>query len=223
MPTAIDIHELDELLASGATILDVLPEPEYRSNHLPGARNVPLAQMTADAIAGLDPRAPTVVYCFDYQCDLSPRAAARLEDLGFSQVYDFAAGFAAWVSDGRPTEGAIGDRDRVGPLVRRDLPRFAPDRTTEELRSQIGQWELAAVVDDAGVLLGIVRADALTSSRALRARDLIVPGPGTVRPDARVPDMARQLDRDHLDHTLVTTYDGRLIGLLRRGDLDVGR
>jgi arabinose-5-phosphate isomerase len=139
------------------------------------------------------------------------------------QVYDFVAGFAAWVSDGRPTEGAVGDRDRIGSLVRRDLPRFEPSLTIEDMRSRIGGWELGAVVDDAGVLLGIVRADALSLASDLRARDVLVPGPGTVRPDARVPDLAEQLDRDHLDHVVVTTFDGHLIGLLRRGDLDAGR
>jgi rhodanese-related sulfurtransferase len=221
--TAIDIHELDELLSRGATVVDVLPAAEYGANHLPGARNVPLTEMTADAVADLDRHAPIVVYCFDYQCDLSPRAAARLAELGFTQVYDFAAGYAAWAAAGRPTEGAIGDRDRIGPHIRRDVPRFGPDASLDAMRTAIGEWELGTVVDADGILLGIVRADALALTGDLRARDVLVPGPGTVRPDARVPDLAEQLDRDHLRHVLVSTFDGHLIGLLRRKDLDVGR
>src|SRR5262245_29615419 len=188
MNAAVDLEGLDELVAKGATVLDVLPEAEFRSNHIPGAKNLPLTQMTLDAVGGLDRDTPVVVYCFDYQCDLSPRAAARLRDLGFAEVYDFAAGFAAWAADGRATEGAEGDRDRIGPHVRRDLPRIGPDDSLASARAALGEWELGAVVDDEGVLLGIVRTDALGIGDELRVRDVIVPGPGTVRPDARVPD-----------------------------------
>ena len=37
---------------------------------------------------------------------MSPRAAARLESLGFRQVYDYVAGEADWFASGLPMEGA---------------------------------------------------------------------------------------------------------------------
>jgi rhodanese-related sulfurtransferase len=223
MTNAVDLGGLDELVAAGATVVDVLPKAHYDDEHIPGAHSIPLVTMDEGAVEGLDRAAPIVVYCFDYQCDLSPRAAARLRDLGFTDVHDFAPGLAAWTSDGRATAGAIGDQDRIMPLVRRDVPRADPNATVGDIKALIGDWELCAVVDDDGVLLGIVRADASTMDPDLPVRDVLVAGPGTVRPDTRVRELAEQLDGDHLDHTLVSTYGGRLIGLLRRADLDAGR
>ncbi|MDO0932914.1 hypothetical protein QQY66_14870 [Streptomyces sp. DG2A-72] len=42
----------------------------------------------------LDTSRPVIVYCADQLCDLSPRAATRLEQLGFEQVYDHVLGKA---------------------------------------------------------------------------------------------------------------------------------
>lgn len=61
-----------------------------------GAINIPLEELDAESTAGLDKRRPVIVYCWDYLCDMSPRAAARLDSLGFQRVYDYAA------SDRRP-------------------------------------------------------------------------------------------------------------------------
>jgi hypothetical protein len=44
---------------------------------------------------------------------MSPRAAARLESLGFKQVYDYAAGKTDWGSAGLPLEGANGSETRA--------------------------------------------------------------------------------------------------------------
>jgi rhodanese-related sulfurtransferase len=223
MTTTVDLDGLDALVRNGAVVIDVLPASTYADVHVPGARNIPLTELDDSATSDLDRSTPVVVYCFDYQCDLSPRAAARLESLGFEHVADFVSGRAAWTADGRPTEGEIGDRDRISGCVRRDVPRCGPDATATDARALIGDWELCAVVDSEGILLGVVRADALEGADNLAVRDLLLPGPGTVRPDARVTEMAEQLDRDRLEHVLVTTFGGRLIGLLRRSDLDADR
>jgi rhodanese-related sulfurtransferase len=61
----IDTVEVQELLASGAWAVDVLPAPTFREEHLPGARSLPLGTLDADAVAGWDREQPLVVYCFD--------------------------------------------------------------------------------------------------------------------------------------------------------------
>jgi len=43
-------------------VLDVLPKREYESGHIPGAINVPLRQLDADAVAGFQREIPVVVY-----------------------------------------------------------------------------------------------------------------------------------------------------------------
>jgi hypothetical protein len=53
---------------------------------------------------------------------MSPRAAWRLESIGFTQVYDYAAGKADWGSAGLPLEETRGSETRVGAHLRRDCP-----------------------------------------------------------------------------------------------------
>ena len=63
----IDREELDKLLAEGALLVEVLPREEYEDEHLPGAINIPLKKLDAEAVEGLDRDRPVVAYCHDYQ------------------------------------------------------------------------------------------------------------------------------------------------------------
>lgn len=65
MPTPITRAELDTLLGAGAQLVEVLPEAEYLEEHLPGAINLPLRQVTAATVGQLDAGRPVVVYCWD--------------------------------------------------------------------------------------------------------------------------------------------------------------
>jgi rhodanese-related sulfurtransferase len=67
MPQAIEIDEIRELLTAGAQLVEVLPSAEFEEEHLPGAINIPLKQMTEDATASLDKDRPVIVFCHDYQ------------------------------------------------------------------------------------------------------------------------------------------------------------
>lgn len=89
--STVDLQGLQRLLAGGAQLVEVLPVDEYEELHLRGAINIPLKQLDATSAARLDPERDVVVYCWDALCDMSPRAAARLETLGFTQVHDYAA------------------------------------------------------------------------------------------------------------------------------------
>ena len=52
---------------------------------------------------------------------MSPRAACRLETLGFEHVYDYVPGKADWLARALRTEGEDTDQPRVGPLARGDV------------------------------------------------------------------------------------------------------
>jgi rhodanese-related sulfurtransferase len=65
MPNSILHPELQQLLDAGAQLVDVLPEQEYREEHLPGAINIPLKKLDAETTADLDKRKAIVVYCWD--------------------------------------------------------------------------------------------------------------------------------------------------------------
>jgi rhodanese-related sulfurtransferase len=65
MATLIDRDRLQQLVAGGAQLIEVLPAREYEEDHLPGARSIPLKKVDRDAVATLDPRQPIIVYCWD--------------------------------------------------------------------------------------------------------------------------------------------------------------
>jgi len=65
MPTDIGLEELDELLASQAQLVEVLPHAEYVEEHLPGAVNISLRDISAKGVKVLRAADPVVVYCWD--------------------------------------------------------------------------------------------------------------------------------------------------------------
>ena len=65
MPEAVTFERVRRLADEGAQLVEVLPRDEYREQHLPGAINIPLKELDADAVAGLDRTAPVIVYCWD--------------------------------------------------------------------------------------------------------------------------------------------------------------
>ena len=65
MPGSITVEQVRQLLADGAQLVEVLPEPEYTELHLPGAINIPLKQLDRQTTAQLDRSRPVIVYCHD--------------------------------------------------------------------------------------------------------------------------------------------------------------
>ena len=65
MARDIDRGRVLRLMEQGAQIVEVLPAREYGEDHLPGAINLPLRKIEADATRVLDPSRPVVVYCAD--------------------------------------------------------------------------------------------------------------------------------------------------------------
>jgi len=67
MPRPADRKQVQELVAAGAQLVEVLPASDYQERHLLGALNLPLEELTATAASRLDRNRPIVVYCYDYQ------------------------------------------------------------------------------------------------------------------------------------------------------------
>jgi rhodanese-related sulfurtransferase len=65
MPQEIDRHAVRRLLDDGAQLVDVMSPSEYRSSHIPGAVNVPLAKLATDGVTVLDAKRPVITYCYD--------------------------------------------------------------------------------------------------------------------------------------------------------------
>jgi len=66
MPTDIAVDEAQRLVREDAALLlEVLPREEYREEHISGAANIPLKELTEDAVRELDHERPVIVYCDD--------------------------------------------------------------------------------------------------------------------------------------------------------------
>jgi Mg/Co/Ni transporter MgtE len=149
---------------------------------------------------------------------MSPRAACRLEALGFGRVYDYAPGKVDWLAHGLPTE------------TEEELPRRAGDAADDRVvtcglgdrvgpvRERVAEspFGFALVTSSNGILLGRIRRAALEGNPDARAEDVMEAGPSTVRPHEPLKGLlARLADRD-LRIAIVTTPEGRLLGAIRR-------
>ena len=219
MPKRASTADVRRLSETGAQLVEVLPPSAYQQEHLPGAVNVPMTELGADAVSGLDPTRPTVVYCYDHECDLSARGARRLETLGFSDVYDYVASKVAWMAQGLPVEGSIPWSSRAGALAR----EVATCRVTDRVADLDGVFEgddrHCVVVDDDNVVLGIVRREVQRLPADTPVRDVMQPAPPTVRPSITASELAQSMDKDHRTYVLVSLLDGTLLGIVRREDL----
>jgi rhodanese-related sulfurtransferase len=98
--------ELQRRMQHGlVTVLDVRPEDEFALAHLPGARNIPLAQLKRQ-LAKLDRKTEIVAYCRGPYCVLSFEAVAQLRKLGF-KVRRLQDGLPEWKAAGLPIESAV--------------------------------------------------------------------------------------------------------------------
>ena len=70
------------------------------------------------------------------------------------------------------------------------------------------------------VVLGLLDATALAGDPSAPAENVMHSAPLTIRPHVALEQAAQRLERSKTDHALVTDGDGRLIGLLRRRDVE---
>lgn len=208
---------MQQLLEQGAQLLDVLPAETYLEEHIPGARNIPMAQITS-AADELDVTKPVIVYCYDRQCDLSSRAAARLELLGFTKVYDYVDSKVAWFGDGLPSAGLVDDSRRAISRLT-DATTLRPNATLAGI-DVAEDDDVVVVTNDDNIVLGVIRKEADGVSDAVTAEAVMQPAPSTVRPSIPLDELARSMDKNGERYVLVTKHGGELMGVVQRSKLD---
>jgi Mg/Co/Ni transporter MgtE len=150
---------------------------------------------------------------------MSPRAACRLEALGFTRVYDYVDGIADWKGAGLPVEGTKDQPPRAADATRQDVPTCRPDNTIGQIRPLLTEgWDVCVVVDCDWVVVGRLRQPVLEASDEARVEEVMEPGPGTVRPDSLLEPLVDRLSQRDLTDVLVTIPQGRLLGLLIRDE-----
>jgi CBS domain-containing protein len=128
------------------------------------------------------------------------------------------AGKVDWQASGLPTEGKRAGIPRVGERVRRAVSTC---RLTDRLgevakRVRAAGWDGCVVVNEQRVVLGLLHGQALDGSPQQLVEEVMEPGPSTFRPDVTFEEMTAYMQQRQLDSVLITTADGKLVGILQR-------
>ncbi len=85
-------------------LIEVLLPRLFEEWHIPGAINIPADDMKEFAPGILKKDEEIIVYCLDFECGASIRAANALLELGYKNIIDFAGGKKDWMDKGYPIE-----------------------------------------------------------------------------------------------------------------------
>jgi len=153
---------------------------------------------------------------------MSPRAAWRLESLGFKNIYEYRPGKADWSAAGLPMEGNLTVLPRLGRLARKDVTRAGLSDLVGDVaqRAEAEGWDTALVVNDEGILLGRLYKTELEGESNVTAEAVMQHGPSTFRPDVDVISMAELMNDKDLETAPVTTSEGKVMGIVLREDLE---
>jgi rhodanese-related sulfurtransferase len=218
MPTELRRKDVKALIQQGrAQIVEMLPAKEYKREHLPKAINIPLSQLNPETAQQLRKDQAIIVYCADYSCDVSARAAWRLESMGFQEVYRYTAGKADWLSAGFDTEGTEANKPRLKQILKRNVLTCAPrDRLGVIKNRRPNPTDVCAVLNDRGIVLGLIEGEAWEQDPLKTAAEVMNPAPRTFRPNSDPVEVMKDMRKDDLDNALVTTSDGELLGFIQR-------
>lgn len=125
-------------------------------------------------------------------------------------MHDYVAGKADWTAAGLPTIRAEGGEPRAVDVLDQDLATCAPTARVSELPSD----RAVVVLGGGGVVLGRVPPGPREGSGSVV--DAMEPGPSTVRAHEPLDPLFERMARRDVDEILVTTPEGRLLGLVRR-------
>src|SRR5713101_149693 len=103
---------------------------------------------------------------------MSPRAASRLEALGFPHVYDYAAGKADWGSFALPLEGTADNSNRVLHVAATMVPTCWLDEFVPDVAARLPSgWDIAVVINEENIVLGTLGRTAMHSKRQASVED----------------------------------------------------
>jgi Mg/Co/Ni transporter MgtE len=138
--------------------------------------------------------------------------------MGFSEVYDYAAGEADWIAMGQPMVRSD-TRDRIEQVARKDAPTCAIQDTLESVRAKLPKdWNTCVVLNSDRIVLGQIDfSRKLDPDKSID--EIMQPAPLTFRPGRPVVEICEYLKSKNVPVALVTTSVGQFIGVLRRDEL----
>lgn len=150
---------------------------------------------------------------------MSPRAAWRLEQYGFGDVYEYTGGKEDWLAAGREVEGRQTGRPALAQLARDHVAECQLDDRAGDVLDRIGDLGFAVVVGERRVVLGKLLRRNSESHPDSPVEDVLTEGPTTVRASQDPTALLGRMRSAKTRSVLVTSIEGRLVGVAVADDL----
>lgn len=144
---------------------------------------------------------------------MSPRAACRLEMLGFDQVYDYVAGKSDWMAAGLAVEGELRSGPFASNAMERNVATCTPDATGGTITG-FGADGRCFVVDADGLVLGSVTRAGAREHPDAPAHTWMTEGPTTIRANEILANVLGRMQAADVALVPVTDAGGLLLGVL---------
>lgn len=141
---------------------------------------------------------------------MSPRAAWRLEQLGFEQAWDYAGGKMDWLAHGLDYEG---EADLVGRHLDESFVCGLDDRVGDVAEAAEAAHGRCVVTSAEGVVMATLDRHAMSDHRDRRVADVARYGPVTVRPSEERAGLQERMTASDVGWISVTDPGGRLLGI----------
>lgn len=132
-------------------------------------------------------------------------------------------GKQAWFEENQAREGSSLEETWLGDVADDTVPtcRLQDPIASIQQRVAADGRQTCVVVNERGIVLGLLRQKALQSPADRRAEDVMSPGPKTFRPNLRLEDLLQSMrEHDIKTNSLITTGEGRLVGVISRADAE---
>jgi predicted transcriptional regulator len=111
---------------------------------------------------------------------------------------------------------------RAGQVARRDVPTCHVTDRLGDVRDRVQRagGDMCVVIGGNRVVLGLLRGEAFNAAPESVIEQIMESGPTTIRPHVPVETMTEHMRKQGVEHTVVTTLAGRLVGVLYRKDAE---
>lgn len=93
------LKRMNEVEHEDFVLINVLSREDFNKQHIRTSINISVkhedfAERVAEVAGSKDRK--VVVYCANFDCDASPKAAKKLASAGFTRIYDYEGGTEDW-------------------------------------------------------------------------------------------------------------------------------
>ena len=102
--------------------------------------------------------------------------------------------------------------------IERQVPTCQLNESVGEAKRRAEKlgFRICVVVNEQGIVLGLVEKEAWKKDSAIAVETIMDPGPTTLRPSSLFDEAAELLAKRKQNAILVTSSDGKLMGVFRR-------